>query len=167
MYWGFVAGWKYPLVEKSDANIGALAFGVPKVVDVALVAEVVVLLAGLWIGSTRAYLRTGSGSPYFFPSTYARQLDISRERDTFTATTATSNAIMLQSLIVLNAHDVCRSVCWGQLGIYRWTTNTCPLKNNFPSEGLQPSHIWKRSSNRISSTATPLSPLKRIPGIAH
>src|SRR5579862_8952967 len=68
MYCGLVAGWKYPAEEKSDENIGAFGFGVPKLVEVAFVAEAVVLLAGLRIGSTRENLLTGSGRPYFFPS---------------------------------------------------------------------------------------------------
>jgi hypothetical protein len=35
MYCGFVAGWKYPPVEKSEEYIGALGFGGPKFVEVA------------------------------------------------------------------------------------------------------------------------------------
>lgn len=35
MYCGFVAGWKYPPVEKSEEYIGALGFGVPRFVEVA------------------------------------------------------------------------------------------------------------------------------------
>ena len=96
MYWGFVAGWKYPSEEKSDENIGALGFGVPKLVEVAFVAEAVVLLAGLRTGSTRENLLTGAGRPYFFPSTCSLTQTL---HITLTSNASRSNSVTMEALI--------------------------------------------------------------------